>query len=458
VLTPEISSQPELMRAYCAIVQLHEPWSPINNEVHRVLEWRLFFPVLCHYLHVPDRLFLCLPDIGCLATLTLAGWMIWRETTSIVVTAATLLILSTSSWFFVSTGWLGYFDAWVIFALFIAAFLDSRPILIITGLIAPWIDERFIFALPLCLAIRTLRFNEPGSRVWPQLWREGAAFLPGTSVYFVARFTGETLHFRNTAAQYAEAGLFFSAPLAKLSRGLWEGLRLGWLVVIAGIFCAVRLDRARGLAICGGVFLSLTTLLLAADISRSASIVVALVVAGVTLAWRIWPRVVSFALPAIAIGQLLLPARHVVASFDVPITNFRNALALQRNKPAIINPLAYNAAGVQAFAANDYAKARVAFETAVALAPHLAEARVNLGVVLFVTGDRIQGMRELDRVLLDDPDLHLARLARAKLRHAVGDHIGALADLQELHRRTGPDWTGWSEARQVEAQLSESKR
>ena len=46
-------------------------------------------------------------------------------------------LLATCSWFFVSTGWLGYFDSWLILSLLVVTF--TRPWLwtVITVLIAP---------------------------------------------------------------------------------------------------------------------------------------------------------------------------------------------------------------------------------------------------------------------------------------------------------------------------------
>ena len=56
---------------------------------------------------------------------------------------------------FVSTGWLAYFDSWYVLGLLVATFSGSRssprpqP-----ACCAPWIDERFVLALPLVVLIR----------------------------------------------------------------------------------------------------------------------------------------------------------------------------------------------------------------------------------------------------------------------------------------------------------------
>src|SRR5690348_15598701 len=45
-----IAIQPELHRAFFTLQQLENPWQPIDSVVNRVIEWRLCFPLIGHYL------------------------------------------------------------------------------------------------------------------------------------------------------------------------------------------------------------------------------------------------------------------------------------------------------------------------------------------------------------------------------------------------------------------------
>src|SRR5512140_2040801 len=75
-----IAIQPEFHRAFHALRQLAEPWQRIDDPVNRVIEWRLFFPLLGHYLSLPKGLYLALPHLGCLLALATVAGVAWRST------------------------------------------------------------------------------------------------------------------------------------------------------------------------------------------------------------------------------------------------------------------------------------------------------------------------------------------------------------------------------------------
>src|SRR4051812_47558674 len=125
-----ISLQPEFNRAFFALQQLHDPWQRIENPTHRVIEWRLLFPLLGHYLGFPDGLYFALPHLGCVAALVAIAGSMWRMTRAVLATAAATLLAATASWYFVSTGWLAYFDSWLVAALVLASFANSRWVLL----------------------------------------------------------------------------------------------------------------------------------------------------------------------------------------------------------------------------------------------------------------------------------------------------------------------------------------
>ena len=67
------------------------------------------------------------------------------------------IVLGATGWFFASTGWLGYFDGWLVAALLLTTFARDRRTVWLMCLFAPWVDERFIIALPLALYTRWWR-------------------------------------------------------------------------------------------------------------------------------------------------------------------------------------------------------------------------------------------------------------------------------------------------------------
>jgi hypothetical protein len=111
-LDPAEHNAPEFNRAIDTLRQLNEPFRPITNPSNRVIKWRLLFPIVGHYLHLPPRAFLALPAVGCLIVLGYMAHLIRRESGGWWAPFAASALVGTMSWFFVSTGWLAYFDSW----------------------------------------------------------------------------------------------------------------------------------------------------------------------------------------------------------------------------------------------------------------------------------------------------------------------------------------------------------
>jgi hypothetical protein len=83
-------------RAVAAFHQIESPWTPIAVELHKIIAWRLLFPVVWHYLKLPFGLYLAMPHVGCLLTLWLAACLAqkhfgnWRYTWMSVTLLATI--------------------------------------------------------------------------------------------------------------------------------------------------------------------------------------------------------------------------------------------------------------------------------------------------------------------------------------------------------------------------------
>ena len=140
------ASMAEFDRAIPTLAQLDDPWAPVNNAIHRVIAWRLLFPVVWHYLHLPRMWFLAMPQIGCLAALWLVAWLTYERLGRWWPAWVATTLFAALPWFFVSSGWLAHFDSWLVIGLLLVAFVPSRVLLILACLLTPWVNARFVLA------------------------------------------------------------------------------------------------------------------------------------------------------------------------------------------------------------------------------------------------------------------------------------------------------------------------
>lgn len=436
-----IAIQPEFNRAFFVLQQREDPWQRVENLTHRVIEWRLFFPVLAHYLALPAKVLLGLPHLGGLAALAAAAAWLWRETRDGVFTAGGTVLVATASWFFVTTGWLAYFDGWLVLALVAACATRSHRQLLVAAAIAPWIDERFILAVPLCLGVRALMGIDEGRSLSAARWL-AAGLLP----YLVIRLVAELTQVRATSGSYWESHVPFAAPIGGVILGVWHGLRLGWIGV--GFALAAGWRNRRWLAVAGIAVGLLGNLAAADDLSRSASVAVPVALAGLCLAWRAGVPRLKQLLVFLGGANLILPAAHVIAtprsSFEEyhrePLLYLYAEQERARHPPEFASPAAYTRRGMEALQADRLDLAAAQFDLALRLDPNFARARAHRGIVLYAQGAKVAGLAEIDRALLRAPELYDVRLQRASFRQEMGDLVGARADASEALKSMPADW------------------
>ena len=393
----QASVAPEVNRAIDAIAQLKEPLTKIENGSNIVLQWRLFFPLLGHLLHLPIPVYLAIPHVGCFVALLYVAMISKRFVRSERHVFYVTTLAATTSWFFVSTGWLSYEDSWNIFGLLLVTFSRSRAVLLVTCLYEPFIDERFILAIPLVLALRLILVPEEETEWRSRLIGDAIAIFTPLTPYVLLRLVvlsrdhGSMKYLTNRLAELQD-------PVAATQYllGFWMGLRLLWLSVL-GLVLLMFLAR-RWMA---GLFLILTlafsigiALVIAADLSRSMSIMLPAAVVGTLLLARRLPTWMNGALPAMVIGNLLLPACHVVTLFNVPIFYVYTTINEYVHPPPIVN-------------ADDYA--------------HDGEAAA-------LDGKYEEAVKLLDSAVQLNPRSIFALTARALSKNAMNDHAGATAD------------------------------
>jgi hypothetical protein len=433
----------------------------IDDAVNRVIEWRLLWPAIGHTFGFSNTFYLSVPFLGALAALAAVAAITWRVTRHLVPTACATLLAATSSWFFVATGWLAYFDSWLILALVLATFAPSRWVIFIAALVAPWIDERFILATPLCLAVRAISADRETAREPRDVLRDAAFLFAGILPYLAVRVGAELSGSRATSGSYWTGRSLLPAPPLVLLWGAWNGLRLGWvLLALAGIAALrVRRHRAALVVILGTIALNLCV---ADDISRSVSVAVPALVAVVLLAWRHRPTQMLRVLPLLCVGNLVLPAQHVIAAppgakvtwHGVAILGIAAELERHQNPPEFANAANYNRRSMDHFQNQNIPRALAAADIALRLDPDSAKAIANRGIILYVTGKQAQGAAELDRALQLSPELYDARIQRAAFRQQAGDLRGALEDVRHALQFMPADWPRRAAAQQFERTLA----
>jgi tetratricopeptide (TPR) repeat protein len=446
-----VAIQPEFHRAFHVLRQLADPWQRIDDPVNRVIEWRLLWPLVGRTLGLPPAVFLALPHLGCLVALAAVAATVWRLTHDVLPTAAATLLAATASWFFVSTGWLAYFDSWLVLALVLASFGRPRWLLFASGLLAPWIDERFLFALPLCLAVRALGIPPdlpPGRRA---LLHDAALLLAGVAPYLALRLGLELSGLRATSGAYWGERPLLPASLLVTGWGAWNGLRLGW-VALALAVVALPAPRPRLWLALAAATLAVN-LCVADDLSRSVSVGVPLVLAAVLILWHRQPARARRLLPVLCAGNLLLPAHHIIAApgtaaawHFVPVLSLPAECERARQPPDFAHPEVYQRRSLDHLQGGRLDRALAAAETGLRFDPHRPKSIANFGIVQVLAGRRTEGLANLDRALALAPDLYDARLQRAAFRQQNGDSAGALADVREALRLMPPDWPRRAEA------------
>lgn len=397
---PGCSTLPEVNRANFVLLQLEDPFVPIENASNRVVRWRILFPLLAHVLHVPRLAFLMLPHVGCLLVLGFLIHLFQRETRDRLLAFLAALLLGTSSWFFVSTGWLTYFDSWYVLGLLLVAFARSRPWLIAACLLVPWIDERFVLGLPLALVARALGPGGDRNRGLKALAVDGAICVglvaPYVGLRLVSLLSGadavSAAHLKSLAAENR-------AP-ATVAAGLWSGLRGVWALVAAHVWFVGSGRRAlvRLLLLCVTAATVLLVLGLAGDFSRATTVLLPTAAAGLLQLGRAFPQAgnrLLLALVALLGFNVVVPVDHVVSSWRLPIRSLPVEIAAFRTPPDEVNPGSHNRRGCELAAQGNWERALVDFNAALALQPRYADAHYHRALLYLKRGETDAAMQDL---------------------------------------------------------------
>ncbi|HEY1792044.1 MAG TPA: hypothetical protein VGG34_03940 [Opitutaceae bacterium] len=443
---------PEVVRAADALRQLAHPLASISNDTNRVLEWRLFFPALGHLLFLNDEAYLALPSIGALVALGYCVTIARRRGLGWMHAAACAALLATSSWFFVSVGWLGYFDSWYVVALLLIVFARRHGVALAAVLVGPWIDERVAFTLPLCVFLRAVYMGDirpDGSQRLGR--RQVVGLFLGLLPWLLARGLFSLAGRDVVTARYIQHmhSVHGSISPSAYLMGLWEGIRLGWLYIAGLALCLLRVSPRRGaLFIVLAVGTLAANLAVAEDLSRSVSVMAPAVLLGLILS----PRPGFLGNPAVAAGaaalNLLLPAAHVIDSHRIPILYLQAELARNQDPLAEFNAGFYESRGVSYAMTGRDQLALEMLDVAIRIRPDFAEAISNRSLLEAKLGNIPSAMADADHALLLEDKVPDIWLNRGEIRMSLGDVHGAASDIAESIERSNADWPRLREARE----------
>lgn len=434
---PEMSGMLEVRRGVSVLAQIEHPGAAVADELHRAIQWRLFFPVIGRVLGLPPLLFFGLAYVGCLLVLShlialLRGAKLgWAET------AFATLALGAASWFFTSTGWLGYFDSWLALALLLAAFAESPWLVWLACLFAPWIDERFVVAVPLALLCRWL--HRPEKFDLKRHAGVPAALLGAFLMVRLGLLSGHSAA-GATPGGYLGARNFLDAPLPRIGHGIWEGLRGGWGLVAVAVL-ALWPNRLRalvlGAAVIGWVAVGLAT---AQDYSRSMTMLLPAAVLGALLARESSAPWLPFAVRAAAAVALVLPAHHVMNDAVNPIFNLQHELAVLDHPPAIAMPELYELRAIHAMERGEFARADADLALAIKLAPNPSSPARQRGILAASQGRWTEARAHFLLMAEHDPKNPDSWLMCAQARHALGEIAAARSDFERALSLAPADW------------------
>jgi hypothetical protein len=449
-------------RAVAAYHQIENPWEPVAIPLHKVIAWRLLFPVLWHYLKLPYLFYLVMPHLGCLIVLSLTASVSEKRLSNWLYTWMAVALVAALPWFFVSTGWLGYFDSWLVLGMFIVSFLPPSWTLISACLLVPWIDERFLFALPLCMIVRFIVLQNPrqvGSRkVVVDAMTVVFASLVYPAIRFTAWLNGDVLATNYLSAHWEELQ---SVPWQQFVDGLWSAYRAAWIMILAGVYFSWR--RAHWIwAAAFSIVVAISavgSLFIAADMSRSTMIVLPAMLLGIWLWNDFQPRIFKWALPTVLVANLLLPAAHVMWSAEgrgrIPIHNFFVARA--EPLPPYLVPQVYIQQAQEYLEIGQTANAELAFDAALRLDERFVPAYVLRAVYRSQKGDLVGAKSDIQTALQILPESPEARFVSAQIAALLGDMESAKSEAEKALQLSPPNWPQRNEAQKFLNQLDKPR-
>lgn len=254
---------------------------PFNTEVEPALRWRLAPALLGYFSGLRGYAAFVIPWVGLLAAFVYMAVLAENRMRNrldaflLVVLAGTLAAVQSVTMAH------GINDGWLLLALLATAFSGGNVLRAGAALVGPWVDERYLFALPLCLACRAI-FPPSGARPVP-FWRFAPWEIAGAALYLGTRLMFTLQHGDPVSGDFVKNTLMFvPGYLPHGPLGWWMGQRAAWaLVLIAVIAAALVGGRFAAAALILSAVLGYAAIqVLAMDLTRSTNFFLPLTFAG----------------------------------------------------------------------------------------------------------------------------------------------------------------------------------
>ena len=441
---PETGYLLEVRRGACVLFQVDHLGAEIPDRLHSVIQWRLLFPLIGQVLSLPPPVVLGLAGLGCVFVLAFVVTVLRRRGVGWGDSGLIAMMLGATSWFFTSTGWLGYFDSWLALALLLVAFARTPWPVWLACLWAPWVDERFAVAVPLALFCRYLLRADDADTGAPVFRRVQEFILPaGLIAAFLVVRLGVLPGYSAPAATpggYLATQHSFAAPWSRIALGIWDGLRVAWFLVVGAVCLSWRRSwhaLALGLATLVLVGLGIFT---AQDFSRSMTMVLPVAMYGAILLVKLAPGWRPWALQAGAAAALVLPAHHVMSDRVNPIYYLHHEIAALQSPPPAIMPELFELRGILAMEQGEFAKAEADLSLAIKLSDQPAGPAKQRGLLYASQGRWADARRDFALMVEREPDNPDAWFMRAQAALALGDAAAAQGDIQHALAVAPKDW------------------
>ena len=431
---PEAWFNPEINRAVDTLKQLDNPGVHIENPSNIVINWRLLFPYLGHYLRFPKWLFLSLPQIGALLAAVYMFQLLWFRTGKWLWAFMGVSVVATSDWFFVSVGWLTYFDSWFVIGMLVTCFSRSRMSIGAACLLTPWVDERFLLALVGCSIVRWFYQRDWEDRSPKDLLIDFALIAAFVVPYVSIRFTLALTKDLDSSDYVKEHyDMMLAVPWQRFAEGFWAGFRAAWLfVIIFAVLVWRRGPRILSIITTLSIFLLVAVaLFVAGDLSRSMAMLLPACLMGVIWLMSRHARIGRVVLPAVFVANLILPAEHVLTSFKLPITTIYHEVKSFQNPPFFLDPVVFIREGKKLYYLGKLDQAMHLFDNAISLAPELPEPYFCRGVIYLKSEDLLSAHENLDKALQLRPLWADALYFRGLLHTKAGSRGEAVNDLKK---------------------------
>lgn len=441
---PEMVRFVEFRRAAVLLQQVEHPFAPIADAMHGILQWRLLVPLTAHALHLPASVVLALPFVGAFFTLGFIFAVARQAGVTPLAAWSGTLVLGATGWFFTATGWLGYFDSWLALGILATSHARRPWVVWLACFLSPWIDERFVIALPVALGVRWLRAtatdanSDPDRSAASGPFRTVAIATAIAGVYVVARTLLAGSGGSPSIAGYLQGQQTLTTGLSQHLFGLWESLRFAWIPVAIGLVSVLRPASVRWRVVFGVavVMTATVSLLIANDLSRSMTLLLPLALEGL-IALRHFPvfSASAWAPGAVAAVCLATPAHLVVTDFVYPVPRASQVYQSWRK------PEGFFAASTWVDQANgyilksDFVQAARALELAARLDPKNAAVPNARGLVAFRTGDVPQALEYFTaacRMEGNEVSFHINRAHAARQLRLNAVLVEALAAARRL--------------------------